>query len=688
MDSGNNDNQVEWFDIYSPDGVRIGRAPRSHCHGNPALLHHSVQVFVRDSRGRILLQKRSADKDIQPGRWDTSAGGHLRCGEDYRSAALRELSEELGLSPEKIPPLEHLFDLEIRNEIESEDVRVFRIVSDGPFQPQCSEIDELRFFTPDELADPVFRKDFTPNLIRELGLLNPVGIRPPGLRGIVDVGAHSVRLEIFQLSGDGGFESFDTFVKPVNLGADILKTGSISASGINLLCGIMREFASRLAEYGDIPVRAVATSALREAYNRELVIDRVRCVSGIAIEILEAQEEARLLYLAVRDSLEAAGGFPRHRTLFFAVGTGSLIIMYADGGRLQFSEPVPLGSMRFADEYSDQALSAKRIATLLGNFCVEQRLSNSTSFDPLRPMTIIGLGAGVRALVGTGAYDVSSGDSVLKLAPGDFDRIIDRAQTLSVDSLIHDFRMSESEAESVVPTAIIAEYFLRELNCREAIFPAVTTRSALMAEFLRSGGEDPFKRDLMTVAANIARKYASDTRHADRVTGFALRIFDAVAPAAALDGRRRLLLEIACRLHDIGRFVDVRQHHRHSAYLIENAQLPGITDRERRMIALIARCHRRDLPGPGQADFAALPEEERVTVLKLSAVIRLADSLAGGDLPPAAVRMTAAEGKLILKVRRGVDFDCEWENMTLTRKSELFEVVYGLKPVLRRVEAV
>lgn len=687
MDSGNNEKPVEFFDIYSPDGVRIGRAPRSQCHGNPALLHRSAQIFVYDSCGRMLLQKRSADKDIQPGRWDTSVGGHLRCGEDYHAAAVRELTEELGLPPEKIPPLEHLFDISIRNEIESEDVRVYRIVSDGPFSPQRSEIDEVRFFLPRELEDPVRRRNFTPNLIRELELLKPADVKTPDLRGIVDVGAHSVKLEIFQLSGAGGFESFDTFVKPVNLGSDILKTGNISAPSINLLCGIMHEFASRLTEYGDIPVRAVATSALREASNRELVIDRVRRASGIAIEILEAQEEARLLYLAVRESLEAAGGFPEHRTLFFAVGTGSLIVMYADGGRLQFSEPVPLGSMRFADEYSDQHLSAKRIATLLGNFCVEQRLSNSTNFDPRRPMTIVGLGAGVRALVGTGAYDVSPGDDVLKLAPGDFDRIIGRAQTLTVDSLIHDFRMSESEAESVVPTAVIAEYFLRELNCREAIFPAVTTRSALMAEALRPVGEDPFKRDLMTVAANIAHKYAADTRHAGRVAGFALGIFDAVASEAALTGRMRTLLEIACRLHDVGRFVDVRQHHRHSAYLIENAQLPGITDRERRIIAMIARYHRREVPGPGQGDFAVLPEEERVTVLKLSAIIRIADSLAGGDLPPAAVKMTAAGGKLILSVRRSADFDCGWENMTLTRKSELFEIVYGLKPVLRRREA-
>lgn len=161
----------ELFDIYSSDGVCIGSAPRSECHGNPALLHHSAQVFVFDSAGRILLQKRSPDKDIQPGRWDTSVGGHLAAGEDYLTAARRETAEELGVAEEL--EFVHFFDIAIRNSIESEDVRVFRTIYDGPFSFQRSEIDSIRFFTADELKDPEWQKDFTPNLINELKIIFP-----------------------------------------------------------------------------------------------------------------------------------------------------------------------------------------------------------------------------------------------------------------------------------------------------------------------------------------------------------------------------------------------------------------------------------------------------------------------------------------------------------------------------------
>lgn len=156
----------ELIDIYNSAGEKIGRAERSKAHGDNTLLHRAAHVFVFSRDGRVLLQKRAVTKRIQPGKWDASVGGHLAAGEDYLTGARRELAEELGL-PENTP-LEHLFDVEIRNEIESEDARVFKAISDGPFDFQKEEIDEVRFFTEEELKAPEWRQNFTPCLIGEL----------------------------------------------------------------------------------------------------------------------------------------------------------------------------------------------------------------------------------------------------------------------------------------------------------------------------------------------------------------------------------------------------------------------------------------------------------------------------------------------------------------------------------------
>ena len=155
----------EMFDVYDKNGNWRGVYPRRECHGNPDLIHRVVHVVVFDSTGKkILLQKRSQNKDIQPGKWDTAVGGHVNAGEKLDDAACRELREELGITGTP----EYFFESEIRNEIESEDARVFKAVSDGPFEFQREEIDEVRFFTRQELETPEVRRELTPCLIGEL----------------------------------------------------------------------------------------------------------------------------------------------------------------------------------------------------------------------------------------------------------------------------------------------------------------------------------------------------------------------------------------------------------------------------------------------------------------------------------------------------------------------------------------
>lgn len=164
----------EIFEIVDDDNSVVGTARRSECHGNPALIHRTSHVVVFHPDGRVLLQRRSARKDVQPGKWDTAVGGHLDPGEDFETAARREMREELGIDPAL--PLRELFDSRIRNRIESENTRVFAAVFAGPFDFCREEIDEVRFFSAAELSDPVLQADFTPNLILEIAELRQRGL--------------------------------------------------------------------------------------------------------------------------------------------------------------------------------------------------------------------------------------------------------------------------------------------------------------------------------------------------------------------------------------------------------------------------------------------------------------------------------------------------------------------------------
>lgn len=158
----------EWFDVVTPQGKPVGKAPRSLCHGNPHLLHPVVHVHVFNSNGDLWLQKRSQDKTIQPGRWDTSVGGHVQQGEQIKDALQREVKEELGI--ERLPH-EPLFRYVMSNDIESELVYTFRGIHNGPFVYSTAEIETARFWPIKEIKQNLGKGVFTPNFEQEFELL-------------------------------------------------------------------------------------------------------------------------------------------------------------------------------------------------------------------------------------------------------------------------------------------------------------------------------------------------------------------------------------------------------------------------------------------------------------------------------------------------------------------------------------
>ena len=151
---------AEIFELYDAREYRvIGRATRGECHGHPELIHAVARIHVWDAQGRLLLQRRSASKDIAPGLWDTSVGGHLLPGEEAEAAARREMREELGVAPDR---LEFLHRFLWRTPVESEWVTTYRTVHDGPFRPEPGEIAELRFWTRTEIQAALGTSQLTP----------------------------------------------------------------------------------------------------------------------------------------------------------------------------------------------------------------------------------------------------------------------------------------------------------------------------------------------------------------------------------------------------------------------------------------------------------------------------------------------------------------------------------------------
>lgn len=158
------DNSLEEFPIVDEEGRVIGSATRGECHSGSKLLHPVVHLHVFNSKGEVYLQRRPDWKDIQPGKWDTSVGGHIDYGEEPETALVREVREELGITeftPERVG--RYVFESQREKEL----VYVHRTTYDGAVMPSAEELDGGRFWTMDEIREAIGKEVLTPNFESE-----------------------------------------------------------------------------------------------------------------------------------------------------------------------------------------------------------------------------------------------------------------------------------------------------------------------------------------------------------------------------------------------------------------------------------------------------------------------------------------------------------------------------------------
>lgn len=159
---------AEWFPVVESSGLVIGRSTRDYCHGGAKPLHPVVHVHIIDRMSRIYLQKRSMQKEIQPGKWDTAVGGHVSYGEVILEAVYRESSEELGLVD--FHPI-HILTYEFESSVEKEMVNVFAAVGSYELTPDLDEVDEGRWWDIADIDATLGKGVFTPNFESEYQMI-------------------------------------------------------------------------------------------------------------------------------------------------------------------------------------------------------------------------------------------------------------------------------------------------------------------------------------------------------------------------------------------------------------------------------------------------------------------------------------------------------------------------------------
>jgi exopolyphosphatase / guanosine-5'-triphosphate,3'-diphosphate pyrophosphatase len=275
-----------------------------------------------------------------------------------------------------------------------------------------------------------------------------------------------------------------------------------------------------------------------------------------------------------------------------------------------------------------------------------------------------------------------AGENFSTVGRAAFSSFVESIRGKTADELVDKLRIAYSDAEGMVPGLLIARLFLEKTTADEVIVPDVSIREgALISMATGSGGREEFHAQVIAGAVALGRRYLFDEDHGLHVARQALRLFDELEAEHGLDRRARLLLEAAGILHDIGTFIKTSGHHKHSEYILANSELFGFMQDDRAVLANVVRYHRKQTPQPTHVGYAGLEPGLRLTVLKLSAILRVADALDRGHtqkIDIASVERT--ETRLIIRTSGPADLSLE--RFSLAEKANMFEEVFGLKVTL------
>ena len=510
-------------------------------------------------------------------------------------------------------------------------------------------------------------------------------VRKAATLAVVDLGSNAARLQIAAVDARGHINVLAEDRAAVRLGEQVFKTGRLSAAAIARTALALDRFARLAQRAGAEEVRAVATSAVREASNRAALIRTVKNHAGISLEVISGAEEARLVCLGVLQ------GEPNsERSLILDIGGGSTEIISGRGEEPESSWSLQLGSVRLTEMFVDSDPPSRKVVKLVDE-AVQDALRQ---VDPLligKHKRIIGA-AGTTGAVAQLARKLSGSEPIssLPVSAEQVRRVVERLRTASARER-KKLGVDDQRSDIIFAGAAITEGVMRRLRVDELQITSRGLRDGVMADLVRRvvrprGAHLHQESVVLDGLRAFGRRCGYREEHAEQVAQLSLSLFDQTRELHRLGEEERSLLHAAAMLHDVGAFVSYNRHHKHTYYLLYHADLPGFTDREREVIATIARYHRRGSPKDRHEEFQRLTPEERIVVRRLAALLRVADGLDRGHRRHVRSLKVSRRGAA-LQIDVVAEENSELEVWSARQKADLLEEICGGPVRIRQVES-
>lgn len=448
----------------------------------------------------------------------------------------------------------------------------------------------------------------------------------------IDIGTNSIHMIIVEVLSQQNFDVIEREKEMVKLGAGVFATHRLSDRAFDTGLATIDRYVRLAEQVGVDQVITAATSAIREAQNGEAFLSQVARQTGLAPKIISGREEARLIFLAVRNSI----ALEDENALVFDIGGGSTEAVIGNRRDVLFSDSLPLGVLRLLDMFEDKGPVGRE-----GRHVLEAHIEfvAQQAIDQIRELgfdRVIGTSGTIRSL-GEAAYREAGGNALRSVNAEtvrlkDIKHLTDDLLETKLANRIRFEGISDKRADAIHLGGILLVKLLEMVGVKEITLCDASLREGMILDYLKRHSQEvpsfPAETNLRDrKAAQLAQKYESDWPRNQHVAELALQLFDQTQALHGYGEFERDLLKFAALLHDIGQFISYHKHHKNSRYIINRTNPRGFTDEEIVLIATLTRYHCKSAPTKKHKRFRELSKPQRQIVQTLSGLLRIAVSL-------------------------------------------------------------
>ncbi len=502
----------------------------------------------------------------------------------------------------------------------------------------------------------------------------------------IDVGSNSLRMIIAQVMPDGNTIPLEDLFRPTHIGKDTFAYGRIQVESIHETCEALRGFNKLMQDYRIKNYTAVSTSGIREAENREYVLEQIRIRSGLEVEVINNAQERFLMYKGIRNYMTSEEKSTSKGTIVVDIGSGGVEVSVYNEGSLKFTEYIKIGSLRLREIFSGLEKRTLDFPSVMEEF-IDSRIDYLKSILPKFSIkSFIGLGGELKTIIDLCTHD-NPQEGKYYIKKEEIKELYSKVHNMNTALMVEEFGIPKNQAEILLPSVIIFSSFINLTNADGMFAPMVSLRHGLLVhmadEMFDTAGRKEAKDDIISSVRYIGKKYSIDEVHSSYVEKMVLSIFDQMKRIHMLGDKEKFYLRVAAILHDIGKYVNHTSHDIHSFNIIRFLDIMSFSDRELSLVANIARYHSDEIPNLSHDNYRVLSAREQIIVSKLAVILRIAEA------------MDISHKQKIKKVEvhkfgKELHFDV-WakedillEEWSFLSNATFFEEVMGNKPVIRR----